>query len=133
MLVIVTDSEQNIRSRTLTQLFPELLEVELRRYPRVDELHAAAKSAHLQFERAEAAEGSIDLSDEFIGKLERKCSSGMRLMTPSSHRRGIQRVRAARDRGERWFSCYTVLSYKCGPFAEGRPGDPTVIAARDSA
>ena len=33
ILVIVTDSEANIRNRSLTPFFPEILDVELRRYP----------------------------------------------------------------------------------------------------
>lgn len=111
-VVIVTDSEENICERSLTRFFPELLELELKRYPRLDELHAAAGSAGLALDQCIPAEGQIELDDKFIAKLERKGSSGMRLMAPEAHAQGIQRVRAASLRGERWFSCYTVLSYR---------------------
>ena len=34
--LVVTDSEENIRSRSLTHFFPEILDIELDRYPRLD-------------------------------------------------------------------------------------------------
>lgn len=128
LLLIVTDSEQNIRNRSLTTFFPELLEIELRRYPRVDELHSAVRLAGLDVGGAEPAEGFIDLNDEFIAKLEQRCSSGMRLITHAAHERGIKRVREAQAKGQRWYSCYTVLSF-------GRAGVITAAAtvASDSA
>jgi SAM-dependent methyltransferase len=41
----VTDSEENMRRRSLTRFFPEILEVELRRYPALEELHVHAARA----------------------------------------------------------------------------------------
>ena len=110
-LIIVTDSEENIRSRSLTHYFPELLDLELKRYPQIGELHAAARASGLRFVRSEPGEGFIDLTPEFLDKLERKGSSGLRLIAPEAHARGMSRLREAGLRGERWFSCYTVLHY----------------------
>ncbi len=111
ILVIVTDSEANMRSRSLTHFFPEILEIELRRYPTLDELNSAAARAGLKCNGQEPAEGDIELEDTFIAKLEQKCSSAMRLMSPQAHRAGIARVREAQKRGEKWHSCYTALIY----------------------
>ena len=114
-LLIVTDSEENIRSRSLTRYFPETLEIELRRYPQLPVLHRHAEGVGLQLLGEEAAEGSIDLDASFISKLEQKCSSAMRLISPETHRRGIKRVQRASERGEQWFSCYTVIKYEIFP------------------
>ena len=121
-LIVVTDSERDIVSRSLTRHFPELVSIELDRYPTLDELHAAAGRAGLGCAGAEPCAGDVPLTEDFLDKLERKCSSGMRLMTPEAHRRGMERVRAAAGRGETWHSCYTAIRYTHRPArAVGRP------------
>jgi SAM-dependent methyltransferase len=111
ILVVVTDSEANIRNRSLTHFFPEILDVELKRYPLIEELNSAAKRAGLRCDAQEPAEGDLDLNDAFIAKLEQKCSSAMRLISPEAHRAGMVRVREGQKRGEKWHSCYTALTY----------------------
>jgi hypothetical protein len=86
--IAVTDPEDNLRKRSLTHFFPEILEVELKRYPTLDELDWHARAAGLRRAGVALAEGFIDLDDGFIGALEAKCSSGMRLMSDEAHRRG---------------------------------------------
>ena len=110
-LVLVTDSEDNLRRRSLTKFFPEILPIELQRYPPVAALHEQAAAAGLRLLRQERAEGRIPLSHEFLSKLAAKCSSAMRLLAPSDHAAGMLRVREAQARGERWLSCYMVLHY----------------------
>ena len=58
------------------------------------------------------AEGTIALDDSFISKLEQKCGSAMRLISPEAHARGVDRLRWAAERREEWASCYTVLTYE---------------------
>lgn len=111
ILAVVTDSEANIRNRSLTHFFPEILDIELIRYPPIEELNSAAKRAGLKCDAQEPAEGDIELNDTFIAKLEQKCSSAMRLISPEVHRAGIVRVREGQKRGEKWHSCYTALIY----------------------
>ncbi len=109
--VAVTDSDENMRKRSLTRFFPEILEVELRRYPTLAQLDAAAAPAGLRRVGTALAEGHVALDDAFLAKLEAKCSSGMRLIPDRCHRRGMERVREASARGERWLSSYSVLTY----------------------
>jgi SAM-dependent methyltransferase len=111
ILIVVTDSEDDIRSRSLTRFFPEILDVELRRYPRIATLHALAENAGLQRHRAVPATGTRVLDAHFLAQLDAKCSSAMRLIPPEAHQRGMDRVREACSRGERWHSCYTVITY----------------------
>ena len=111
-LFIVTDSVDNIRNRSLTKYFPEILDIELDRYPSLTLLHQNAEQAGLELLGEELIEGTIDLDDAFISKLEGKCSSAMRLISDEEHQRGVERVRRAQSRGEKWFSLYTLIRYK---------------------
>src|SRR5262249_32760357 len=76
-LLIVTDSKETMHERGLTTYFPEILEVELQRYPDPGQLEAAAAAARLTLIDQQAVGGDIPLSDEFIARLEAKCSSAM--------------------------------------------------------
>jgi SAM-dependent methyltransferase len=109
--VAVTDSSENIRRRSLTRFFPETLEIENRRHPSLEELDAAAEHGDLCRVWTALAEGHVALDDAFLAKLEAKCSSAMRLISDADHQRGMQRVRAASNAGQRWLSSYTVLAY----------------------
>lgn len=110
-LAIVTDSESTLRRRSLTMFFPEILPIELARYPAVPLLHNQANRAGLQLVSEEEVAGRIALDGEFLVRLEAKCSSAMRLIEPEAHAAGMARIRAAGARGERWLSCYDVLLY----------------------
>lgn len=111
-LLIVTDSEDNIRNRSLTNYFPEILDIELDRYPSLSLLHQNAEKVGLELLGEEPSDGTIDFNEIFISKLEGECSSGMRLIPEEDHQRGIKRVRRAQSRGEKWFSLYTLIKYK---------------------
>lgn len=111
-LMIVTDSEANMSRRSLTRFFPEILPIELARYPALEALSRAAAAAGLGLESEEPAAGDIALDDAFIAKLAAKCSSAMRLIPAAAHARGLARVREAAARGETWHSCYTILTWR---------------------
>jgi SAM-dependent methyltransferase len=110
----VTDSDENMARRSLTRFFPEVLPVERGRYPPLEDLDLHARGAGLRRAATSLAEGLIDLDDGFLAKLEAKCSSAMRLIPDEAHRRGMERVRRAREGGERWLSSYSVLRYARG-------------------
>jgi SAM-dependent methyltransferase len=110
-LIIVTDSEESMRARSLTRFFPEILALERKRYPDPEQLRVAASKAGLALEREEPAIGDIPLTDEFLAKLEAKCASSMRLLPAEVHAAGMERVRAARAEGAQWRSHYIVLHF----------------------
>ncbi|MGH7573542.1 MAG: class I SAM-dependent methyltransferase [Longimicrobiales bacterium] len=110
-LLIVTDSEETLRQRSLTVYFPEILPVELARYPRIAQLDDSAVRAGLDIASQSITEGYIPLDPEFLAKLEAKCSSSMRLITSEQHAAGMNRIRAAAARGDQWLSRYDVLHY----------------------
>jgi ubiquinone/menaquinone biosynthesis C-methylase UbiE len=110
-LIIVTDSEENMRKRSLTKFFPETLQIELDRYPKINELNNHAEKNGFKMFTQTLAEGEIELSS-YLPKLEAKCSSSIRLMKEEDFNRGIERVRKAAANNEKWFSSYTVLKYE---------------------
>ena len=95
-LFIVTDSLDNIRSRSLTKYFPEILDIELDRYPSLPLLHQNAEQAGLELLGEDPIEGTINLDETFISKLEGKCSSAMRLIPDEEHQRGMEKSAAPR-------------------------------------
>ncbi len=111
-LVLFTDSEDTLRRRSLTAFFPEILPIEVARYPRISRLHGEAKVAGFRLLSQGEATGRIPLDREFINALEAKCSSAMRLISPAEHAVGMARVREAGAAGKEWLSCYDVLMYK---------------------
>jgi SAM-dependent methyltransferase len=114
-LIIVTDSEHTMRARSLTRFFPEILALERQRYPDPQQLKVAASNAGLAAAWEEPAVGDIPLSDEFLSKLEAKCSSAMRLLPDHVHAAGMARVRAAQAEGASWRSHYLVLHFAPSP------------------
>jgi SAM-dependent methyltransferase len=110
-LAIVTDSERTLRRRSLTEFFPEVLAIELARYPSTPSLHAAAVESGLVHVSEDEVTGKVTIDRDFLERLEAKCSSAMRLMEPAAHAAGMERVRAAGEEGRQWVSCYDVLLY----------------------
>ncbi len=109
--IAVTDSDENMRRRSLSRFFPEILPLERERYPGFDELDRHARSVGLRRAATSVVEGYIELDEAFLAKLEAKCSSAMRLIPEEAHGRGMERVRRAQQRGEQWLSSYSVLRF----------------------
>ena len=111
VFVVLTDGRDDVLGRTLTRLFPETVPIELRRYPNFDELaRNAGRSGLREVARAKAM-GTLELTPEFLRRLDEKCASSLRLIDDAAHRRGMDRVKEAAARGEPWHSRYTALSY----------------------
>ena len=108
---VVTDSEENMRQRSLTRYFPEILSIEQRRYPTLGLLHRLALEAGFRTSAEQPATGQVPLTEAFVDGLAARCSSAMRLLTPEQHEAGMVRVRRAQLQGEQWLSCYTVVLY----------------------
>lgn len=112
ILIIVTDLEENIRKRSGNKFFPERLEVEMERYPKIEELNSFAENSNFKLISSELAENYSEIDDDFISKIERKHSSSLRLISEEAFQLGLERVRLAKINDEKWFSTYTILIYK---------------------
>lgn len=112
LFILVTDSEENIRKRSLSKYFLEILEIELQRYPPIKELEETAKDFGMKLLETKEAEGLIDLDDNFVSSLERKCASSMRLISEQKHRKGMDKIKEGKKKGEKWLSSYSVLKFR---------------------
>jgi SAM-dependent methyltransferase len=110
-LLIATDSEEDLHSRSLTHFFPESLAYELARYPKAAALYDAAVGARLRFLGAETIQGTRKIDDDYLARLAVKCSSALRLISDAAHQRGLERVRQAQAQGQSWLSLYTIYQY----------------------
>lgn len=110
-LLIATDSEEDLQSRSLTYFFPESLAHELARYPKAAALYDAAIGARLRVLGAETIQGTRKIDDAYIASLAIKCSSALRLISDAAHQRGLERVRQAQAQGQSWLSLYTIHQY----------------------
>lgn len=108
-VLIVTDSEENFKKRSLHKFFPEVGEIERNRYPAIELLIKHAQDAGLRYNGAEFAEGSMVIDDTVISNFGQKCSSSTRLIPDEAHKRGMERLKAAK--GEQWISSYSVLYF----------------------
>lgn len=106
----VTDSEEIIRHREpLSTYFPETIEVELSRYPRVEELRTLMEGAGFGGLREEVVETCHALTD--IQRYRDKAFSSLHLIEPEAFDRGIRRLEAdLREQGSvPWWSRYVLL------------------------
>jgi len=87
----VTDSEWVIRNRQpLAAYFPETIEVDLARYPRIEELRAGMQEAGFADVAEEMVEFAYEVCD--IGPFQDKPFSCLRLIQEDAFRRGIERM-----------------------------------------
>ena len=87
----VTDSEDIIRRRQpLSVYFPESIDVELRRYPRVTDLRALMIEGGFSGLQESVAESSYSLTD--IQSFRDKAFSSLHLIPTDAFERGIQRM-----------------------------------------
>jgi ubiquinone/menaquinone biosynthesis C-methylase UbiE len=87
----VTDSEDIIRRRRpLSNYFPETVEIELQRYPRITDLRAMMVSSGFVDLQEVVAEREYELQD--IQKYRDKAFSSLHLISPEAFERGIQRM-----------------------------------------
>ncbi len=111
-LIIVTDDEQTMKQRSLTKFFPEILQIELDRYPGIGELNQFASDNNFICVNDVIVRGESKIDEDMISKYEQKCSSAMRLMKDEDHSKGIIRLKQASKRGEYWQSIYRILKFR---------------------
>jgi SAM-dependent methyltransferase len=114
-LLVATDSGEDILGRSLAKLFPETVALNLARYPTIDELVRLARAGGLVLIDVRGASGELEFDDRFIATIEQRGISELRLISEDAYTRGLDRVRDARARGEKWLSRTTVLRFDLEP------------------
>ena len=110
-LVVITDSEADIRARSLAMLFPTTIPINLDRYPDVDRLMCLAQAAGLTSVSRQTVHGHIALDDRFLEALECKAMSELRLISSAEHAVGMDRARDLARQGGAWLSQTTVVEW----------------------
>ena len=110
-LVVITDSEDDIPRRSLAELFPATVPVNLGRYPAIEDLLDCAAAHGFHFAARRSVRGYMDLDDRFMSALAAKALSELRLIPDSEYQRGMRRAEESRALGGRWLSQTTVVEW----------------------
>jgi SAM-dependent methyltransferase len=111
VLLLYTNDEDDIQTRGLGNYFPETIAINRDRYPRTDNLVRLARAVGFTTIYQEKARGQAALHEQFLASLQGKALSDLRLISDEAHARGMERLRAARQRGECWISQTTILHF----------------------
>ena len=111
VVCVISDSTEDIHARTLARLFPETVRINLDRYPRVEDLCRTAEACGFRLSSRATIRGTIDLDERFLGALESKALSELRLIPAEAHRDGMERARECARRGEAYVSQSTALTW----------------------
>jgi ubiquinone/menaquinone biosynthesis C-methylase UbiE len=96
-LVTVTDDEETIRSRLHATYFPEIVAVELARYPKRAKINAALEAAGFQHVTEEKVESRVVVTD--AAPHRDRAFSSLHLIPEESFRRGLERLERDLERG----------------------------------
>jgi ubiquinone/menaquinone biosynthesis C-methylase UbiE len=109
----VTDSEEIIRNREpLSKYFPETIEVELGRYPRMDQLKNEMQAAGFTEVWETVSETPYDVTD--LTPYREKAFSSLHLIPPEAHERGLAKMAEALAKGPlRGVARYSHLWGRC--------------------
>ena len=110
-LIVITDSEQDIRARSMAELFPTTVPVNLARYPAIDSLVNIAAALGFELVSRQTVRGHIELDDRFMHALAHRALSELRLISAEEHAQGMARAEASRARAGRWLSQTTAVAW----------------------
>jgi ubiquinone/menaquinone biosynthesis C-methylase UbiE len=91
-VLTVTDSEEDLKNRTITKYFPESLEIEKKRYPSINEIVENMKSNDFEGIAITHSEREYPMTEEVFQKFKNKAFSSVRLLSEKSFEKGIQRI-----------------------------------------
>ncbi len=92
IVVTVTDSEEDLKNRTITKYFHESLEIEKKRYPGVDKIIENMKNKGFKEIDITHTEREYPMTEEVFQKFKNKAFSSVRLLSEESFAKGIKRI-----------------------------------------
>jgi len=100
VVVSVTDSKDDIRRRTVSEYFPETLEIELNRYPAIPQIVSAMEEAGWTGIELTHTERTFPLDSLILEDLQNKARSALRLIRQPCFEAGIARLKRDLVQGE---------------------------------
>jgi cyclopropane fatty-acyl-phospholipid synthase-like methyltransferase len=93
VLITITDSEEDLENRTITKYFPESLEIEMKRYPGVNEIIENMKNSDFKGIEISHTEKEYKMDEKIFQKFKNKAFSAIRLISEESFEKGIKKVK----------------------------------------
>lgn len=91
-ILTVTDSPEDIRMRTMSHYFPESLDIELKRYPRIEILEDTMYKAGFTGIRTTHTRYEFILNESHLEKYAHKAFSSLRLISSECFTIGLERL-----------------------------------------
>jgi cyclopropane fatty-acyl-phospholipid synthase-like methyltransferase len=92
IVLTVTDSEKDLKNRTITKYFPESLEIEEKRYPGVNKTVKNMENNGFKKIRITHTEREYKMDDKTFQKFQNKAFSSIRLISEESFKKGIKKI-----------------------------------------
>ncbi|MCD6326595.1 methyltransferase domain-containing protein [bacterium] len=93
-VLTVTDSEDDIRNRTMARYFPETIKTDLRRYPSIEMIAAAMRSAGFSDIELTHTLHSYRIDESHLERFRNKASSTLRLIGQNCFDIGVSKMTA---------------------------------------
>ena len=95
IVLTATDSEDDLRRRTMATYFPQTVEVDLKRYHRTTVLNSTMTRNGFDKIMNSHAERVFQVDDNYLAKCKNKAFSAIRLLTVEDFEMGLRRLKAA--------------------------------------
>ncbi len=92
VIFTITDSEEDLENRTITQYFPESLEIEKKRYPGTYKIVKNMKDNRFKGIEITHSEKEYKMDEKTFQKFKNKAFSSLRLIGDESFENGIEKI-----------------------------------------
>jgi len=92
IIVTITDSQEDLKNRTITKYFPESLEIEKKRYPGVYKTVKSMQNNGFKGINITHTEKEYKMTEEIFQKFRNKTFSSILLISDESFDKGIKRI-----------------------------------------
>lgn len=100
IVLTVTDSDEDLKNRTITKYFPESLEIEKKRYPGVNKIVENMENNGFKEIEITHTESEYQMDDKKFQKFKNKAFSSVRLLSEESFEKGIKRIEEDMEKNE---------------------------------
>ncbi len=92
IVLIITDSQEDLENRTITKYFPESLEIEKKRYPGAYKIVKNMKDNRFKGIEITHTEKEYKMNDKVFQKFRNKAFSTIRLISEETFEKGIKKM-----------------------------------------